>query len=415
MNPILPKKYYIPDVEARQWNNGRMYLYGSNDWPGERYYCSDIYRVFSSDDLCVWRNEGISFTGREEGENHAAEPGILYAPDCMYIDGKYYLFYCQSKGEEGIAVSDYPQGPFCGAKPIKYADRTQIDPAVFVDDDGTVYYYWGQVSAKAGILDIEKRAIKKETIIDGILTEKEHGFHEGISMRKRNGIYYLVYTDISRGRATSIGYATSLSPLGPFKKQGIIIDNTGCDPGSWNNHGSIAEFRGQWYVFYHRSTHNSEFSRRVCVEPIYFDENGLIREVEMTTQGIHGPIKASVCMDAANACLLHGGIYIDSDGKEETFYEYLGHIKSGDWAAYKYLQFDGRETALVIRCRKGKNCKVFVRLDNPEGQLIAQGNLRTGKNCMKLIKQVSGRHALYLCFDGTEEDLQIVDLQFAVG
>ncbi|MNW18537.1 hypothetical protein D3C71_2181340 [compost metagenome] len=59
-------------------------------------------------------------------------------------------------------------------------------------------------------------------------------------MRKRNGIYYLVHTDISRGIASCLGCATSKSPLGPFEKRGIIIDNVGCDPGTWNNHGSIA-------------------------------------------------------------------------------------------------------------------------------------------------------------------------------
>ena len=116
------------------------------------------------------------------------------------------------------------------------------------------------------------REIDESTLNTHLLTEEEHGFHEGSSVRKRNGIYYFVYTDISRGKASCLSYATSKSPLGPFKKGGVIIDNTGSDPDNWNNHGSIAEYNGQWYVFYHRASHNSNYSRRTCVEPIYFNE-----------------------------------------------------------------------------------------------------------------------------------------------
>ena len=77
------------------------------------------------------------------------------------------------------------------------------------------------------------------TIVDGLVTEQEHFFHEGSSMRKRNGIYYMVYSHLRKGRPTCIGYATSRSPLGPFEYGGVIVDNAGCDPESWNNHGSI--------------------------------------------------------------------------------------------------------------------------------------------------------------------------------
>lgn len=89
-------------------------------------------------------------------------------------------------------------------------------------------------------------SIDPSTLCTNLINEAEHGFHEGASIRKRNGIYYLVYTDISRGRATCLSYTMSHSPLGPFEKKGVIIDNTGCDPQTWNNHGSIAEFNGRW-------------------------------------------------------------------------------------------------------------------------------------------------------------------------
>ncbi|GHT78108.1 hypothetical protein FACS1894130_04130 [Spirochaetia bacterium] len=409
MNPILPKKYYIPDVEARVWKDGRIYLYGSCDICANTFYCSHEYRVFSSDGMLRWKDHGVSFTGYDQGPNHAVESGILYAPDCVYKDGVWYLYYCQPQGEEGVAVSDNPAGPFEHAQIVVGANKTRIDPAVFIDDDGSAYYYWAQISARAGRLRPNMAELIPETVVEGLITEAEHGFHEGISMRKRNGVYYLVYTDISRGRATSIGYATSDSPLGPFKKQGIIIDNTGCDPGTWNNHGSIQEYRGQWYVFYHRSTHNSEYSRRVCVEPIFFDDAGKIAEVEMTTQGVEGPLDSRREMDAADACLLSGKVYIGSLSAESGFYEYLTGISNGDWAAYKYLNFSGKEKGFAITAASMTGYgEFFLSLDKPDGEIVAKGQVPStgGWNAFRvfevpLIKSVEGVHALYLGFSGS--------------
>lgn len=105
-------------------------------------------------------------------------------------------------------------------------------------------------------------------------------------------------------RSTCLGYATSDTPLGPFTYRGVIIDNYGCDPAVWNNQGSIAEINGRWYVFYHRSTHGSIYSRRVCMEPITFLPDGTIPEVEMTSQ--HTALLA-----ASYACLLSGNVRID--------------------------------------------------------------------------------------------------------
>lgn len=74
-----------------------------------------------------------------------------------------------------------------------------------------------------------------------------------------------------------------------------------CDPGNWNNHGSIVEFGGQWYIFYHRSTHGSKMKRKVCVEPITFNPDGSIDDVEMSSQGAGQPLDASALIEAERA------------------------------------------------------------------------------------------------------------------
>ena len=202
-------------------------------------------------------------------------------------------------------------------------------------------------------------------------------------MRKRNGVYYYVFADTSRGKPTCLGYATGSSPLGPFTYQGVIIDNALCDPGSWNIHGSIEEVNGQWYVFYHRSSNNSQYLRRACAEPVFFDENGLIREVQMTSQGAGAPFAPGEAIPACAACEVVGGAYIDADG---------------------VLQFPPGGTA-VFRCFQNEQ---LVRNWQPKGEgafeLFADGKLlaagRAGENVP--VNLAPGLHELRIAASGDE-------------
>jgi hypothetical protein len=412
MNPILPLQHFVPDVEARQWQDGRMYLYGSYDISGATTYCSYEHHVFSSDDLIHWQHHGESFrsTGPNSDVPWAEAP--LYAPDCIYHNGRYYLFFCLSDNSEGVAVSDQPAGRFTQAAPIEGANGDAIDPAVLLDDDGQVYYFWGQFHLRGARLRPDLQGIQPESFNPAVITEAGHGFHEGASIRKRGGLYYMVYTDISRGRATCLAYATSSAPLGPYEKRGIIIDNTGCDPQSWNNHGSIAEFNGQWYVFYHRSSQASFFNRRVCVEPIHFAPDGSIGEVEMTTQGISAALDARAECEASRACLLSGSVRSEAVGPtpaRPTFSEHLTLLHDGDWAGYKYLDFGGGGTHSFL-AQAGSLAyggRIEVRLDQPDGPLLGECRItRTGgwQNWQSFTCQLtaspSGVHAVYLVFRG---------------
>lgn len=407
MNPILPLRHFVPDAEARVWKDGRIYIYGSYDISGNTFYCSNEYRVFSSDDLIHWEDHGVSFKAIGPDSDVPWSEAALFAPDCIYKDGTYYLFFCMADNSEGVATSKSPFGPFKNAVPVEGAHKDAIDPAVLLDDDGQAYLYWGQFHLRGAKLKPDMTGIEPETLCTSLLNEKEHGFHEGASIRKRNGIYYLVYTDISRGRATCLSYATSKSPLGPFEKKGVIIDNMGCDPETWNNHGSIAEFKGQWYVFYHRSSQASNYNRRVCIEPIYFDEEGNIKEVEMTTQGVSGYIPAKTKVEACRACLLSGNVRIEPRETEHGLFECLSMIQNGDWAAFKYFNFSenvSRFNAEVSSLTYGG--EIEIRVDSPNGPVIGRCLVqRTGgwnkweiASCP--VNNVTGVHAVYLLFKG---------------
>ncbi len=397
MNPILPREHFVPDAEARVMPDGRLYLYGSYDISGKKTYCSEVLHVFSTKDMIHWTDHGVCF--RSCDVPWAEEGAELYAPDCIYRDGKYYLYFCMRGNIEGVAVSDHPWGPFKDPVPIYGADRDGIDPAVFIDDDGQAYYYWGQFHLRGAKLNSDMRTLDLSSIRRNLIDEKRHGFHEGSSMRKRNGLYYLVYTDISRGRPTCLGYAVSESPLGPFTYKGILIDNKGCDPQTWNNHGSIAEFKNQWYVFYHRSSQNSECNRRMCVEPISFDTDGTIREVLPTTQGSGEALSPVMGIDAANACRMGGwevDAYIGPDLKAPGEEILTGVCKEG-WAAYRNVKFTEELSQVALLAEiEGRGVAEIWAGDEMLGAVYMESSGQERQFFTGKIRSVAGVYPLYL-------------------
>lgn len=122
LNPIAPSGVFIADPEVRQMPDGRVYVYGSRDEPSNAW-CSNSYHVLSSSDLVHWNVEQVSFATKGTGDQVDYTDDILYAPDCIHPDGKYYLYYCLAQGKgaenEGVAVSDSPYGPFREGKKIE--------------------------------------------------------------------------------------------------------------------------------------------------------------------------------------------------------------------------------------------------------------------------------------------------------
>ena len=333
-NPLLPTPFYFPDGEPRLIG-GELYVYPSCDTQPDRY-CSDKLYVVHSKDLSSWKIDGPAFESNclKSMQNlpDGFGSGLLYAPDSLTVNGKSYLFFCTSDGYEGVAFSDSPSGPFSNPVLIT-TDKTGeyikgIDPAVLYDN-GKAYLYWGQFSSFGAELTDDFTKIREDTLVSGLLTESEHGFHEGSSLRKINGKYYYIFADIHRGKPTALGYAVSDTPLGKYEYKGIIIDNDGCDPETWNNHGSIECVDGSWYVFYHRSTGNSRFLRRMCAEPIFFDENGLIKEAVPTSIGMGEAFRQGEKIYGYQACGVSEGAYISCDklivtkGKAKAVFRYF--------------------------------------------------------------------------------------------
>ncbi len=189
-NPISPPGIYIADPAAHVWKDGRVYVYGSADKSVD-YWCSHTHHVLSSDDMIHWTVHKDYFQSKGMEDKVPYSDKVLYAPDAIYKDGKYYLYYCLSdpKQPEGVAISDHPIEGFSQGKALNLYGYNQIDPAAFVDDDGSAYYLWGQFSLKIAKLNKDMVSIDSASIIDNVITEADHQFHEGAYMMKRKGIF----------------------------------------------------------------------------------------------------------------------------------------------------------------------------------------------------------------------------------
>ena len=413
LNPISPPGLYIADPEVRQMPDGRVYLYGSRDEPG-RTWCSTSYHVLSTSDLVHWDVEQFSFATQGIGKQTDYTEKALYAPDCIHHEGKYYLYYCLEGGgdDEGVAVGDSPYGPFVDGKIIKGAKG--IDPSVFIDDDGQGYLFWGQASAKGAKLSKDMLSIEGE-VHDKLLTYKEHAFNEASSVRKRNGIYYYIYGGHQRhgeSNCATLNYATATSPFGPYTYRGVIIDNFKSNKAVVNNHGSIVEINGEWYIFYHRPTHGWANMRKACVEPITFNPDGTVLEVEMTTQGVGGSINPLKRMDAARTCEMSGNLIIKVRRPNHDIpVEYLSEIRNGDYAHWRYFDFTNAKANYFV-CKtwdKNEAGTIEIRLDAPDGELIGTCQLNPMQNGAAYaihktkVKSVTGKHAVVLVFKGKSD------------
>jgi beta-xylosidase len=265
------------DPSARVFGD-RLYIYPSHDAVGARNWKSMVdWHVFSTNDMKKWTDHGVIFSL----EDITWADMEAWAPDCIERNGKYY-FYFTAGGHIGVAVSDSPVGPFKDAlgKPLVKKNEAgihyMIDPCVFIDEDGQAYLYVGG-ARQLGVVKLKEDMITRDGSIQRL---DMHGFYEGVWIHKRNGIYYASYPTRPSGKMANVMlYSTTKSPLGPFESKGELIDNH-----SHNNHGSIAKFKEQWYLFYHVEG-PSHWERRVCVEPLFYNEDGTIKAMRMTPTG----------------------------------------------------------------------------------------------------------------------------------
>jgi hypothetical protein len=311
----LVKHIYTADPSAHVFNN-RIYVYPSHDTAtgtpeddlGSHFNMMD-YHILSMDSVggkvtdhgVALDIKNISWAGRQ-----------LWAPDAAFANGNYYLYFPVKDKQDifrmGVATSSRPEGPFAAEKqPIK--GSYSIDPAVFKDDNGSHYMYFGGIwggqlqrwnnnqydSSKgnrkpdeAAILprvaklaaDMKNFAepVKEIQILgkDGKPFNEKDGdkrFFEGSWVFKKDGKYYFTY---STGDTHNLAYATGTSVYGPFTYQGVILNPVE----GWTTHHSIVPANGKWWLFYHDTQLSSKTHlRNVKVTELKFNPDGSIQTI----------------------------------------------------------------------------------------------------------------------------------------
>ena len=409
-NPYMPSWEYVPDGEPHVFGD-RVYVYGSHDRAHGHAYCLNDYVCWSApvDDLADWRYEGVIY-GRNDDPLNERGAACLYAPDVTQgPDGRYYLYYVLDKEcVVSVAVCDEPagryrflgyvhdqQGGLLGHRP---GDEPQFDPGVLTEGDRT-YLYTGfcpigdrsRTGPMMTVLGSDMLTMIEEpvTVMPSQPYAKGsgyegHEFFEASSIRKYGETYYFVYSSVVMHE---LCYATSKEPGRGFTFGGVIVSNADMHIDTYkpaekpmfygaNNHGGLVQIGDQYYIFYHRHTNGTNFSRQAMAERVTIEPDGSIRQVEMTSCGLNGgPLRGRGTYPAHIACNLfwkednlysggsgRNGFWLDGcypritqdgrDGDEEP--GYIMNMTDGATCGFKYFDFKGvKRVSLRVRgyCR----------------------------------------------------------------
>jgi len=290
-NPVVKYKY-TADPAAMTYK-GKVYLYTGHDVcpaPKERYEMND-WLVFSSSDMKTWTEHAIPL----KASDFSWAKGDAWASQVIERGGKFYWYVAITHGTIhgkaiGVAVSDSPTGPFRDARgsALITNDMTteytkiswdDIDPTVIIDDDGQAYLFWG--NTQCYYAKLKKNMIE----LDGPIMPVKNlpRYTEAPWIHKHNGWYYLSYASEFPEK---ICYAMSRNINGPWEYKGVLNELAG---NSNTNHQAIIEFKNKWYFVYHNggiNTQGGSFRRSVCIDRLYYNNDGTIKRINMTTEGV---------------------------------------------------------------------------------------------------------------------------------
>ncbi|MCM2679877.1 family 43 glycosylhydrolase [Echinimonas agarilytica] len=444
-NPVITHMY-TADASPHVMPDGRVWMVTSVDHEKSGGYSTmHKYHNFSSADMVNWIDHGpvLNITDVNPNEDPKVDDWALWAPDVIYRNGKYYMYYpihirhrqdLRPNGKPkvtsyiGVAVSDSMDKPFTIIQP-KIPGTQGIDPSVFIDDDDQIYLYWGsQWAAKLAdnMVELASEPVKLDIGTDN--------FMEAPWVHKRQGVYYFNYhtkygnkidrnnPDDPKRAKSHLDYSYSTSPMGPFKHGGIMnyelgyeVDNGPKFPGKdyvpWrltqSNHGGVVEFHGQDYLFYHTSALSSwrqdEFEnmgtwtqRSVSIDRIDYNADGTLIPVQQTIEGV-SPVKVSQDFS----------IPLGTAKVSQTPTKF-SDIQLGSGYYYFSAQL----------ANKNASGKIELRLDAPNGTLI--GSIALTPETLKrdkietFLREAYGKHDVYINYTG-QGSLKLSKMQFSAG
>ncbi|QYC44226.1 Arabinoxylan arabinofuranohydrolase precursor [Nonomuraea coxensis DSM 45129] len=410
-NPIV-QTIYTADP-APLVHNGRVYLYTGHDEDGSTYFTMKEWRVWSSADMVNWTDHGSPMSVA----TFSWASADAWAGQAVYRNGKFYWYVPvkdRASGQMaiGVGVSTSPTGPFTDAIGRPLVRNGEIDPTVFIDDDGQAYLYWGNpnlwyVRLNADMISYSGSPTQIPLTTAGFGTRTGNAsrptlYEEGPWVYKRNGLYYNVFA--AKCCSEFIGYSTAPGPTGPWTYRGTVMPTQGS---SFTNHPGIIDFNGGSYFFYHNGAlpGGGGFTRSVAVEKFAYNADGTIPTITMTTAGAPqvGTLNPYVRQEAETIAWESG---VETEPASEGGMN-VGWIENGDYVKVKGVAFGSGATSFSARVASATSGgRIELRLDGVNGTLAGTctvpgtGGWQTWTTVTCPVSGATGTHDLYFRYTG---------------
>jgi arabinoxylan arabinofuranohydrolase len=410
-NPIV-QTIYTADP-APLVHNGRVYLYTGHDEDNSTYFTMKEWRVYSSADMVNWTDHGSPMSVA----TFSWASADAWAGQVVSRNGKFY-WYVPVKNRStgrmaiGVGVSTSPTGPFTDAIGRPLAENGEIDPTVFIDDDGQAYLYWGNpnlwyvrlnsdmISYSGGVTQIPLTTAGFGTRTGN--TSRPTLYEEGPWVYKRNGVYYNVFA--AKCCSEFIGYSTAPGPTGPWTYRGTVMPTQGS---SFTNHAGVIDFNGGSYFFYHNGAlpGGSGYTRSVAVEKFTYNADGTIPTMTMTTAGApqNGTLNPYARQEAET---IAWGSGVETEPSSEGGMN-VANIENGDYVKVKGVAFGSGATSFTARVASATSGgRLEVRTGSPTGALAGTctvpgtGGWQAWTTVSCGLTGLTGTQDLYLRFTG---------------
>ena len=420
-NPIIQNVHTADPAPMVHKDTLFLFTGHDEDIATEKGFIMKDYLCFSTTDMVNWTQHAPIFNVDSLGW---AAKYNANAAQAIYRNGKYYFYISPwSKLADGgdcisVLVSDSPYGPFIDAlgKPLISPSQTNykshlwedIDPTVFIDDDGQAYMYWGNNALYCVKLNEDMISYSGEIITFDIKDKAAFGsdYEEAPWLSKRNGKYYLFY---AAHIPEAIYYATSSSPLGPWKHGGVIMK--GMDQDCIGNHPGVIEYKDNWYLFYFNQDlpGGHDKKRAINVIPFDFNPDGSISELSHSKAGITKPAANlnPFSRTEAETIAWEEGVETASNHKKGM---YVTEIDDGDYIKVRSVDFGrGAKSFEASVASASKGGKIEIHIDSPSGLLIGSCKVESTGDWQKwitqkcAIKKSKGVHDVYFVFKGDKD------------
>lgn len=413
--PIIQTKYTADP--APMVYNDTVFLYTTHDEDDAEGFKMQDWLLYTSTDMVNWTDHGV--VASLKSFDWVKRDNGAWAEQVVERNSKFYM-YCPIHGNGiGVLVSNSPYGPFKDplGKPLVWQKEhwDDIDPTVFIDEDGQAYMYWGNPNCYYVKLNEDMISYSGDIVK---LKETPEHYQEGPWFYKRNGHYYLAFA--STCCPEGIGYAMSDSPTGPWKTKGYIMRPTERTRG---NHPGIMDYKGKSYVFglnydLLKLETNTHYERRsVSVAEMHYNEDGTIQEVpywadtKLEQIGTFNPFRK---VEAETMAWGYGLKTTPNADKSLSVVD----VNNGEYICVRGVDFGknkARRFEVSALPLEGGNLK--IRLDAPDGKIVGNVNIPQGNETSKYelysceVNAVSGIHDLYLSFEG-ENNKDLFELDY---